>query len=87
MMLPFVQMINDNWDAPQAKKLAMLDALCEHWHYKEEIEGTEGEMVPNPESKGEFVNRCLTEHLAMLLTKAARDKARRDAEYAQFRFD
>ena len=44
-------------DDPQSD----LDAICNQNRYQEEIEGPEGVLIPNPESKKVFAKRKLAE--------------------------
>ena len=86
--MDFVQFINDNWDAPTEKKAAMLDDFCEHYSYQETVPNPEGgELIPNPVSKKEFVNKMVVGYIVGIVNATRRKVAEKLAEYEELTFE
>jgi len=61
-----------------AKKQDMLNHYVSHFGYQENIDEGTGELVPNPESKKQFANRMLKEHIKDCVN-SVRDRASKEA--------
>ena len=48
---------------------ALADAFAAAYHYQDEVEDPDnpGEMIPNPESRGNFAKRMLVNHIIGIL--------------------
>ena len=63
MALDFVGFINDNWSAPVAKKVALLNDFCAYYGYEETVLDPDGNPIPNPVSKQEFANMNIADYI------------------------
>lgn len=80
-MLDFVGFINDNWQAPTAKKLALLDSFVAQYGYEEMVEDEDGNEIPNPVSKRQFTNAQIVEFICASVNAFRGREAAAAAEY------
>ena len=70
------------FSVPDAQKARVVDAFVTAFNYRDDVEDPEnpGEMIPNPETKGEMVKREIVQYVKDVVKaqeKRAADEAQR----------
>ena len=66
------------------KDLALIDALCASYGYQAQISDSNGQLIPNPETKEQFAKKQVKKFMRAIyksyVVTTAADTARKDAE-------
>lgn len=62
-MIDIVGHINTETKADAATKLRFLNGMAGSWGYEDTVQDEEGDSIPNPEGKKQFLNRRFLEYI------------------------
>jgi hypothetical protein len=71
-------------DLTTVQKAALQDDFCSIFGYRSTITDSEGNEIPNPETKKAFFNRQIMRHLKQMLNNWRRNKAIETVAYDEF---
>lgn len=75
MPIDIMKYVDENTNLTDQQKIALFDGFCEKHGYKVTYEDDNGNPVPNPESKKDFVNRKFKEWICAPVNKLRHEKA------------